>query len=327
MNAVVEEQQRTSRWSREPVLGASGAPMAVRPTARDIAIFQLLDRFRYLPADYIHAFLGGSEKALRYRLNLLSRKPNLYLSRPHQQRHSADANCRPLIYELDERGTRMLQDRGLPFSSRSYHRNFAHELMVAQITASIELGTRENPNIRLISWPEILSSENTPKATRESSNPASIPVSYTLRGQSQRGEVVADGRPFGLERTIEGRRTYLFFPGVEADCATEPLDASAIDRSSIAKKFAAYTAVAEQAIYRSHFGFPNFSVPIITTNTSRMRSMMELLDRFAGGRGSKLFLFKTLPAFTSSEKPPAPGGHMLTVPWQRVGFPPLSLVG
>ena len=57
-----------------------------------------------------------------------------------------------------------------------------------------------------------------------------------------------------------------------------------------------------------------------------MRSMMELLDRFAGGRGSKLFLFKTLPAFTSSEKPPAPSGHMLTVPWQRVGFPPLSLV-
>ena len=37
------------------------------------------------------------------RLNLLSRKPNLYLARPHQQRDCASANHRPLIYELDER--------------------------------------------------------------------------------------------------------------------------------------------------------------------------------------------------------------------------------
>jgi Replication-relaxation len=326
MDAVVEKQQRMSRWSRDPVLSASGAPIVVHPTERDIEIFKLLGRFDYLPADCIHAFVGGSEKALRYRLNLLSRKPNLYLSRPDQQRHSADANCRPLIYELDERGARMLRDRGLPCSTKTYRRNFAHELMVAQITASIELGTRENPNIRLITWPEILASEKTPKGTREASNPASIPVSYSLRGQFQRGEVVADGRPFGLERTIEGKRSYLFFPGVEADCATEPLDASAIDRSSIAKKFAAYAAVVEQGIYSSHFGFPNFLVPFITTNITRMDSMMELLNRLAAGRGSEMFLFKTLPAFTSSEKPPAPSGHMLTVPWQRVGFPPLSLI-
>jgi hypothetical protein len=327
MDAVVGNQQRMSRWSRDPVLSASGAPIVVHPTERDIEIFKLLGRFDYLPADGIHAFVGGSEKALRYRLNLLSRKPNLYLSRPHQQRHSADANCRPLIYELDERGARMLRDRGLPCPTKTYRRNFAHELMVARITASIELGTRENPNVRLITWQEILASENTPKATREASDPAPIPVSYSLRGQFQRGEVVADGRPFGLERTIDGRHSYLFFPGLEADCATEPLDASAIDRSSIAKKFAAYAAVAEQGIYRSHFGFPNFLVPFITTNITRMDSMMELLNRFAAGRGSEMFLFKTLPAFTSPEKPPAPSGHMLTVPWQRVGFPPLSLVG
>ena len=57
-------------------------------------------------AIYIHAFIGGNAKALTRRLNLLSRKPNLYLARPHQQRESASANHRPLIYELDERGAR-----------------------------------------------------------------------------------------------------------------------------------------------------------------------------------------------------------------------------
>ena len=56
-----------------------------------------------------------------------------------------------------------------------------------------------------------------------------------------------------------------------------------------------------------------------------MRSMMDLLGRATGGRGSKMFLFKTFPSFTSPEKPLPASGHMLTVPWERVGFPPVCL--
>ena len=83
-------------------------------------------------------------------------------------------------------------------------------------------------------------------------------------------EITADGRPFGLERTIDGKRSYLFFPGIEADCATEPIDAGDPERSSIAKKFCAYLAIADQGIHRSHFGFPNFFIPFVTTNAARM---------------------------------------------------------
>jgi hypothetical protein len=310
---------------REPVIGRNGEAVAVYPTERDIEIFKLLVLFRYLPADYIHAFVGGSLKALSHRLNLLSRKPNLYLARPHQQRQCADANYRRLIYQLDERGSRALRERGLSFLPKSYHGNFNHELMVAQITASIELGTSQNADIRLIAWTEILASENTPKATRESATPASIRASYSLRGENQTSDIIADGRPFGLERTIDGKRSYLFFPGIEADCGTEPIDAGDPDRSSIAKKFAAYLAIVEQGAHRSHFGFPNFFVPFITTSDARMRSMMELLDRLTAGRGPKILLFKTFPSLTSAEKPPAATGHMLTEAWQRVGFPPLCL--
>jgi hypothetical protein len=325
MDAILDTKVRNSRWSREPVIGRDGAAVAVYPTERDIEIFKLLVRFRYLPADYIHAFVGGSLKALSHRLNLLSRKPNLYLARPHQQRQCADANYRRLIYQLDERGSRALRERGLSFLPKSYHGNFNHELMVAQITASIELGTSQNADIRLIAWTEILASENTPKATRESATPASIRASYSLRGETLTSDIIADARPFGLERTIDGKRSYLFFPGVEADCGTEPIDAGDPDRSSIAKKFAAYLAIVEQGVHRSHFGFPNFFVPFITTSVARMGSMMELLDRLTVGRGSKILLFKTFPSFTSAEKPPAPTDHMLTEPWQRVGFPELCL--
>ena len=325
MDATPHKLTRNSRWSRDPVAGRDGSAVAVYPTERDIKILQLLVRYRYLPSDYIHAFVGGNEKALTRRLNLLSRKPNLYLTRPQQQRQNADANYRRLIYQLDERGSRALRERGLAFLSKSYHHNFAHELMVAQITASIELGTRENGNIRLITWPEVLANANTPQATRVSPTPATIRVSYAMRGEARSDDITADAQPFGLERAIDGRRSYLFFPGLEADCATEPLDPNDLDRSSIAKKLSAYIAIGDQGIYRSRFGFPNFFVPFVTTGNARMGSMMQLLDRLTGGRGSKMFLFKTFPSFTSPDKPPPANGHMLTAPWQRVGFPPLSL--
>jgi len=325
METARQQRTRNSRWSRDPVPTQAGTPRAIYPTDRDIVIFSLLVRYRYLPSDTIHAFVGGNAKALLHRLSLLSRKPNLYLSRPHQQRQNAAANYRPLIYQLDQRGSQVLQERGLPFLAKSLHHNFAHELMVAQITASIELGIKANRDIRLITWPEILAHERTPLATRQSSAPTAIAVTYTYRGEQRHDDVYADAQPFGLERQIDGKPSYLFFPGIEADCATEPIDATDAARSSIAKKFAAYMAIAEQGIHRAHFGFPNFFVPFITTNERRMRSMMHLVERLTEGRGSKMFLFKTFPSFTSPEPPPPAGGHMLTMPWQRAGFEPLLL--
>lgn len=324
MDALVDKGRRNSRWTRDPAID-DGAAVVTHLTDRDIEIFKLLARYRYLPSDYIHAFVGGGLKPLTRRLNSLSRKPNLYLRRPHQQRANANANHRPLIYELDDRGRRVRGERGFPTPPKDHNQNFAHELMVAQIMASIELGTRDNPHIRLISWSEILASDNTPKATRESREPATIPITFSLRGERHTKSLTADARPFGLERVIGGERSYLFFPGIEVDCGTEPLDTADLERSSIVKKFAAYTAVAEQGIFRSHFGFPNFFVPFIAATDTRMRSMMRFLEKFTGGRGSKMFLFKTFPTFTSPERPPHPAGHILTEPWHRAGFPSLCL--
>ena len=105
-------------------------------------------------------------------------------SRPQQQRQNADANYRPLIYQLDERGSRVLRERGLPFLPKSYHHNFAHELMVAQITASIELGTRENARRPAHHLAGDLGATNTrPTRPAQSATPAAIRVSYSLRGE------------------------------------------------------------------------------------------------------------------------------------------------
>ncbi len=322
---AVTPKFRNSRWDREPVLDTDGKPVVTRITNRDIEIFRLLARYRYLPLNDIHAFIGGSLKNVTHRLGLLSRKPNLYINRPHQQRQSADTNHRHIIYELDDRGIAILRDLGVGHLAKVYHRNFTHELMVCRIMASFELGTRENVNIRLITWQEIMASDKIPLATKNLSNPASVSVSLMLRGERCTKAVVADAQPFGLERSNEdGTRAYFFFPGIEADCGTEPIESYDYERSSIHNKFTAYRAIAEQDLYRSHFGFPNCFVPFITTTTARMQSMMHMLEKLTDGRGSKMFLFKTFPTLTSFEKQVPPSGHMLTTPWQRAGFAPFD---
>ena len=322
MGALTQQKKWNSRWDSNPVIDQAGNACTAKLTERDIEIFKLLVRYRYLPGDDIHAFVGGSLNAIVRRLNLLSRKPNCYLAKPHQQRERADANYRRLIYELDDRGARILRERGLSFLPKTYHRNFAHEFMVCRIMASFEIAVKTDPSLRLITWQEIMTSEKTPEATRNSPRPNCIPVSFSVRGEHHKIDVRADAQPFGIERTKDGTHSYFFFPGVEADCGTEPVEASELDRSSIYKKFSAYRAIVEQSIHQSHFGFPNFLVPIITTTSARMTSMMRCLEKITGGRGSKMFLFKAFPAFTSFEPPPPATGHMITEPWQRVGHEP-----
>ncbi|HTV30511.1 MAG TPA: hypothetical protein VMF32_22395 [Xanthobacteraceae bacterium] len=315
MDAIV---RRNSRWTRAP---ARGARQAAQLSAHDVAIFEVLARYRYLSADYIHALVGGSFKYLTHRLGILSREPNLFLVRPAQQRANAAANHRYLIYELDQRGIREMQERGLALQRPRPPASFAHELMACHILASFELGARQ-PGIRLITWTDILGSRNLPETTRRSARPFHIPIRF----EGTDAHAVADAQPFGIERLIGGQRSYYFCPGIEADCGTEPIETSDFERSSIFRKFTLYRAIQEQGLHRTHFGFPNFHVPFVTTNAVRLASMMRLLERTTEGAGSRYILFKTFPAFTSFEKPLPPSGHMLTEDWQRVGYSPFNFL-
>src|SRR5262245_47004981 len=125
----MDRRARNSRWSREPKLNKAREPIVARLSEDDLAILKLLGRYRYLPADYLAALTGRSLPALQARLELLYRKPNAYINRPHQQRANAGANTTPLIYELDDKGADELRARGLSYSRKKYLRNFGHELL------------------------------------------------------------------------------------------------------------------------------------------------------------------------------------------------------
>ena len=321
MDARVEPKSRLSRWEREPVRDTLGKPKIARLAIRDIEIFKLLAKYTYLPFDDIHCFVGGSAQALGKRINLLYRRPNLYVDRPPQQRF-ADANYRHLIYELDQRGRAVLADLRLPHLPKKYHRNFAHELMACRIMLSFQLGAQKHESIRIIEWSEILA--KMPGASQDAERPNHLPVTYELNGEVRKTEVVADWKPFGIERKINNQSFYRFFPGIEADTGTEPLEAGSF-RSDIHGKFLAYLTICRERIYHSHFALPCFFIPFVTGSRPRMDHMMALLHKLTDGKGHSNFLFKTFPPLTSFQAPPPPSGAMLTEPWLRVGYPPLTL--
>jgi hypothetical protein len=318
MNVQTKPSKRLSRWDNARVRPA-------RITPRDVEAFKLLARYTYLPIDDMHAWVAGSLDGFAAHVKLLSRPPNSYLSKPHQQRASADANYRRMVYQLDDRGRQILRDLGFPFLPKRYHHNFVHELMACRIMFSFELGARKLDHVRLIQWPEIFA--KMPEATQNKDEPNRIPVSVTFRDQEHNTELTPDWRPFGIERKQDGRSMFSFFPGIEADTGTEPLEAGS-NRSDIAGKFAAYLAAIQQNIHCSHFGFParGFFVPFITGSPARMQHMMDLLRKLTDAARHPAFLFKSFPPFNAFQKPPAPSGDMLIMPWARVGFPPLSLV-
>lgn len=315
----MDQRTRNSRWDREPKLDSTGKPIVARLSEGDLTIFKLLGRYRYLPSDYLAALTGRSLPALQARLEILCRKPNSYINRPHQQRANADANTRRLIYELDDKGADELRSRGLPYSRKKYLRNFAHELMACTIAASLEIGAQSSNTIRIIGWHELIDSPQMPSATKQLANPQFLSMERDGRAES----LASDWRPFVIERNFHSK-SFAFVFGFEADCGTEPIDSGDDQRTSIRNKFVAYLNALDQDVPRRHFGASTFLIPFVTTTKVRMLSMIDLLERLKPGVLGKRFLFKHIPSFTSFEKPAPASGHILFEPWQRAGFEPFS---
>ncbi|MEA2976425.1 MAG: hypothetical protein QOF19_1945 [Alphaproteobacteria bacterium] len=304
-------------------------------TERDIELFELLNRYHFLRSNFLYAFLGGnSETRFKERLGHLYHDGR-YINRPEQQWQFANCRYMPVIYELDDKGEQVLHNRGLMQSvspllkkgRTGAYRQFAHQLMICDCMASIELGVRQDPNLRFISWQEII--VKLPERTRNLDNPYEllVAISYTFprTGNTYRADIriVPDGL-FGLEYTCNGEKTYRFF-ALEADRATLPVTRSNLDQTSYLRKILGYRQVIAQEIYRSHLGLPNLLVLNLTTNERHMRTIMALVEELAREGKSKPFLFKTMSSLGDFTKAPAPTPHILTVPWERVGYEAIGI--
>jgi hypothetical protein len=307
----------------------ASAAKRIELTGRDIELFKLLNRYRYLRSNFLYSFLGGnSETRFKERLGHLYHDGR-YINRPAQQWQFANCRHMPLIYELDARGEQVLWQQGLaqydsPLLQKGRAgacRQFAHELMICDCIASIELGVREDPALRFISWQEIIG--KAPESTCNLHNPLELQVAISHAFSNSKGmqqaeiKIVPDAL-FGLEYTTNGQKSYRFFV-LEADRGQMPVARSNLRQSSYLRKILAYRAVAAQNIYKSHLGIPNFLVLNVITNERHMNSIMALLDELTGKKGSQIFLFKSISTLGDFRMAPAPTPHILTAPWQRVG--------
>ena len=300
-------------------------------TRRDLEIFQLLDRYRFLRSTFLHAFVGGDRTKLIERLGHLFHEGG-YLNRPEQQWQTVNARYQPAVYELADRGCAALREHGLASDDSSTwlakgrtgaHRQFAHSLMICDILAAIELGTLTTDALAFVSWRDILA--KAPQHTRCSDNPFRIPVpaiSYTDpttgRVRSARNfHLVPDGL-FGLSYLQDRRASYRFF-ALEADRNTVPVRRANLGQTSYLKKLLAYRTINAKRIHETHLGIPNLMVLTVTSNETHMRNIMSVLDELTDGRGSASFLFKTHPTLQSFDRAPSPAPAMLSEPWERVG--------
>ena len=300
-------------------------------TARDIEIFKLLERYRYLRSTFIHAFVGGaSETRFKERLGHLYHEGG-YLDRPLLQWQFANSRHMPVVYENADAARQVLCGHGLLDAQNGLspvrtgaNRQFAHSLMICEILASIELGVRYEPNLRFISWPEILA--KAPETTRNSPHPFRIPVPVSQAQAEQRtfqgnAYIVPDGL-FGLEYAADRKKSYRFF-ALEADRATMPVVRSGSDQTSFLKKILAYREIAARQLYKVHLGLPNLLVLTVTSVERHKDEMISALHETTGE--SAIFLFKAMSGLGIFDKASAPTPTILTEPWERTGHPPLCI--
>lgn len=280
---------------------------------RDIAIFETLNRYRYLRSTFLHAFAGGkSETRFKERLGDLFHQG--FLGRPEQQWQFGGALHTPIAYELDRMGRRALTESGGPlersactFLSPTAHRQFNHSILICSSIASIELAARQRSGLRFIPWSEILA--RAPSEVRAAPAPFRLPLST--------GSIIPDGL-FGLEYAHEGTKRYRFF-AVEIDRGTMPAVRSDDRQSSLLGKLHGYRQIFDRQLHKKHWGISTMLVLTLTTRAARLSTLEGALKE---DDPRSMFLFKAIGVEGSLAKPMR---ALLDEPWERAGFPPLDI--
>lgn len=312
--------KRRSRMRREPT------GKRIELTERDLEIFRLLSRHRYLRSTFIHAFVGGNKTKFLERLGDLYHEEG-FLDRPEQQWQAANARYQPVVYELSRKGADALKANGgpgdigaLPGRGAGPHRQFAHTLLTCEILASFELGVAETQSLRLVWWPQILA--KAPTETQTARRPLQIGTLGGIWPKEGREGAVEPDALFGIEYRGEKQRSYRFF-ALEADRGTMPVERSNGEQSSYLAKLIAYRKIIANGVFKRWWGVPNLFVLTVTTSETRLGTIEAAVSKITEGRGSSVFLFKVFPAPDGGGLLPMP--QLLTEPWKRVGFESLDI--
>ena len=268
-----------------------------------------------LPSSFLLAYTAAkrrSGKRARERLTDLFHEENTpdggrYLDRPPQQFRTLDSRYNQLVYDLAPAGRKAL---GEAANKRARSGPWLHEFMVACITASIELETRERSDLEFIPAAAIL---DRAEATLR------YPVTFAEPGLREpiTKDLVPDAL-FGLRyRTSTGDRFRFFL--VEADRGTEPQTSGTWHRKSLRRTLLQYRAYVGGGGYREHL---RLTAPLlvltITTSNERMERLCRLIEADVPD-AAPYMLFQSWEAFGTVFRPPEPNPPLLRAPYRRAG--------
>lgn len=309
--------------------GRSSSGKRIELTDADILTFQVLQRHGPLPSTYIHEFtkkLRRNEGKTKERLGHLFHEDNTahggpYLDRPWQQWQSVNARYQPAVSENTPLAEQVLRERGLLADpgKPEPRAQFQHRLMVACITASIELAIRDDPTLTFISQQEIL--DRSPNKTIEVPCFISYTNPRTGKRQTLEKPLIPDA-VFGIRYQAAGYRFFM----LEADRNHEPIRRADLEETSYLRKLLQYREVIQGKLYKQHFGMTaGMLVLNVTTNFQHMHNIQGLVEELTNEKGSSYLLFKTMPQFGKYLQIPPVVRELLTEPWHRGRIEPMLI--
>lgn len=286
------------------------------------ATFQILARYRYMPTRFLYALLPkhlqGDYSHFQNRLTKWSDKRFSLIAEPRQQYNVYNAHCKDNIYELGKNGTAYLKAAGLyPGYKVGNGDPYHHELLTCLVIASLEIECKQIAGVDFIPWSELITFDQVPTSTKLAENPFRIPNGKNKQGATT--YTIPDGLPF----LLRGNSKQFFFPGIETDMNTESLTGNA--RVTVEKKFKSYINIANNKMFKKHFGFDNMLVLFVFTSRQRMENAKKLLDKITKGRGCSFILFTYTDHLRSTRTSPDPV-QLLPSDWDRVGKPSINLL-
>ena len=279
--------KRRSRRDTTPL----GNPPVIGP--RDVALFLLLSRYRYLdsrqlwrllPPDHRRESPNPNAKYSSAEIHFKNRLTKLtswgYLIRSLSER--LPKNMRYFgyeIYEIGDEGLNHLaynniQEENITGLSVGSYLQFPHALMICSTLAELEIGANEHA-IRFITWPEILASA--PEETRFDKHPWTFPaveISHQYPNGLQRQVVRAkpDSPPFGFEYG-DGS---CVFGALEAERSNK-VWANNLEDASWLRKTLTYRELRNSRMIFKHFDLPNFYIFTVAPTQTHVANMKKLV--------------------------------------------------
>ena len=291
---------------------ASDGP-AFRVTDDDIEIIRHIARHRFLRSSHVAALVGRSIDRTNDRLCHLYHAE--YIDRPRAQLdYYPTAGSAPIVYALADRGVRLLRERGdIGLSGIDWGRKnleagrpfIEHQLEIADFEVAAQLSA-ESSGYRYVNAGDIVS-ELPAVADANRGNPFALRVTVSHQGARHEVGLVPD-IAFTIDLKKRARRNFV----AEIDRGTMPITRADFSQTSIERKLRSYLSAYVSRLFEQKFGWKHFRVLFVTSDDSRVRSMVNALQSIQppGAAGSSLFLFASRDALRAADP--------LTANWRGV---------